>query len=265
MQSGFLSQMQDNSLSRTKCFFCSLFAKAGDFPFIIRGVVLAGFPGPVKIRRAVLSHKSDNNARLFFFNRNTAIFIFSCETGGKHKDSVHRLSPASPLHSVSPLGPLYSSPPNVFLLLFAWHWAPCYPSWTFPGFMYQYKCQPHPLPWIKEQTCTRADPRSPGTVLIPNRGGSTRPCHPLQGNPVPLEAAAAFYQWVSHNSQVLALLWIVMLFISICCAVFFFPFSFGISWFFIWHPGCWHTLFICQPEMANTNLWLMAPPADAWS
>lgn len=158
-----------------------------------------------------------------FFNRNSAIFIFSCETGGKHKDSVHRLSPASPLHSVSPLGP-----PNVFLLLFAWHWAPCYPSWTFPDFMYQYKCQPHPLPWIKEQTCTRADPRSPGTVLIPNRGGSTRTCHPLQGNPVPLEAAAAFYEWVSRNSQVLALLWIVMLFISICCAVFFFP-------LLIWH------------------------------
>lgn len=66
MQSGFLSEMQDNSLSRTKCFFCPLFAKAGDFPFIIRGVVLAGFPGPVKISRAVLSHKSDNNARLFF-------------------------------------------------------------------------------------------------------------------------------------------------------------------------------------------------------
>lgn len=163
------------------------FAEPGDFPFIIRGVVLAGFPGPVKTSRAFLSNKSYNNARLLllllFFNRNNAILIFSCETGGKHKDSIHRLSLASPLHFVFLDQILYTAVLQMCCLQGTQ--LPVTPAGCF-----QVSCistntnaSLTPLPWLKEQTCTIADPWSPGTVLIPNRDADTQPCHPLQGSP----------------------------------------------------------------------------------
>lgn len=128
-----------------------------------------------------------------------------------------------------------------------------------PGFVYRYryKCQPHPLPWIKEQTCTMADPWSLRTVLIPNRDGGTQPCHPLQGSPCASGDSCCLLS-VSHNSQALSLLWIVMLFISICCAGFFSL----LIWCLVLYLTPWLLTYLVyvSAQMANkktSDLWLL--------
>lgn len=160
--------------------------------------MLAGFPGPVKTNRAFLSYKSDNNTRLLllfvFLNRNSAIFIFSCETGGKHNDSVLHLSPASPLHFVFLHQILYTA----VLQMCCLHGTQL----------------PVTLAGCSQVLCIGASPNASLTLFLvsksrrapelthgPQRQSSTQtgtvahsPSNLCRAAPVPLDAAAAFYQ-----------------------------------------------------------------------